>query len=107
MQLPRSDSDSCMGSLAPAKRKHTFSMLAMLSTESERSGFRTHALLSPKSEDESGKHALYSTAPENSFCMNILLPRASTGFWHVGDALPIPRVSARYFPFGTPHPITP
>src|SRR5258708_39621330 len=34
MQLPRSDSDSCMGSLAPAKRKHTFSILAMLSTES-------------------------------------------------------------------------
>ena len=81
-------------------------MLVMLSTESERSGFRTHALLSPKSEDESGKHALYSTAPENGFCMNIPLLRASTGFWHVGDALPIARVSAGFWHAGDALPVT-
>ena len=105
MQLPRPDSDSRMGSSPPAKRKHTFGMLATLSTESERSGFRTHASLSPESKDESGKHALYSTVPENSFCMNIPLPRASTGFRHVGDALPIARVSAGFWHAGNALPV--
>src|SRR5229473_1969689 len=105
MQLPRPDSDSHMGSLPPAKRKHTFGMLVTLSTESERSGFRTHASFSPKSEDESGKHALYSTVPENSFCMNIPLPRASTGFRHAGDALPIARVLAGFWHVGDTLPV--
>src|SRR5216684_4001646 len=106
MQLLRPDSDSCMGSSPPAKRKHTFGMLVTLSTESERSGFRTCASLSPESEDESGKHALYSTVPENSFCMNIPLPRASTGFRHAGDALPIARVLAGFWHAGDALPVT-
>ncbi len=55
MELPRENSSSPMDFPPPAKRKGTFGM---------------HVPLFPESEDKSSKHTLYSTRPENDFCMN-------------------------------------
>src|SRR5258707_316496 len=69
-------------------------MPSPFSPESEQRDFRMHALLSPESEDESGKHPLYSTGPKSDFCMNAPFPRASTRFWNARNTLPIPRAAA-------------
>src|SRR5258708_24586496 len=68
-------------------------MPSPFSPESEQRDFRMCALLSPESEDESGKHPLYSTGPKSDFCMNAPFPRASTRFWNARDTLPIPRAA--------------
>jgi len=57
MELPRKNSSSPMDFSPSAERKGTFGMLVPLS---------------PESEDESDKHALYFTKPENNSCMNTL-----------------------------------
>jgi hypothetical protein len=54
MELPRESSGSPMDFPAAAERKSTLGMLA------------------PESEDESSKHTLYSTRPENDFLINTL-----------------------------------
>src|SRR5712692_6796564 len=69
-------------------------MPSPFSPESEQRNFRMCISLSPESEDESGKHPLYSTGPKSDFCMNAPFPRASTQFWNARDTLPIPRAAA-------------
>ena len=61
--LLRDNSDSPMGSPPPPSRKNTFGMLEL--PESEWSDFGMDAPLPPESEDESSKHALCSSGPEN------------------------------------------
>ena len=58
VELPREDTDSHMGSL-PARRKHTFGVLASPSPGLEESGFEFNRSLSPEAEKGTGTHALY------------------------------------------------
>jgi hypothetical protein len=59
IELPTEDSDLRMGTRPPPKRKNDISSLVP-SRESEQSDSEMQGLLSLESEDESGKHALYS-----------------------------------------------
>jgi hypothetical protein len=79
------DSDLCISSLPPVKRKYTFGMLTLLS--SEKSDFGMCTMFSLKPEDESDKHALCSTWPKNDFCMNAHFTKASMRFGHARDTL--------------------
>jgi hypothetical protein len=58
MELPSENSESSAGSLPAAERKDTFGMFSLPSPDLEQSGFGMCALLSPESEDGSGKHII-------------------------------------------------
>src|SRR5258708_26137495 len=55
-------------------------MPSLFSPELEQRDFRMHTSLSPESEDESGKHPLYSTGPKSDFCMNAHFPEPQHDF---------------------------
>ena len=75
MELPSEIFDSRIDSLPPAERRHTFGMPAPLS--SNQSDFEMRESLSLESEDESGKHTLHSTGPEN-VCNTLTAPRTDS-----------------------------
>jgi hypothetical protein len=67
IELPSESSDSQMDSLPSADRGYT---LGIRPLSSNRGGFRVREplFLPGSSEDESGKHALYSAKLENDLC---------------------------------------
>jgi hypothetical protein len=88
MELLSENSESSVGSLPAAKRKDTFGMFSLPSPDLEQSDFGMCALLSPESEDGSGKHIILYQA------ISTLIPyfhRALTRFRHAGNTLPISR----------------
>jgi hypothetical protein len=76
MEMLREKSDLPMGSLPPAKKRHTFGPTVQLSPQSEHSDLELRPSLSLESEDEPSMHTICSA------CMPHF-PRADTRFWKI------------------------